>query len=61
MCIGTMKGGEAFDYKNDDVHSKCPLMEMRKLHLPKNKDLHDEVVRRHYCANRNLKNARVGT
>ena len=60
MCIGMMKDGEAFNYENDDACSKCPLIEMRKLNLPKNKDLHDEVVRRNYCASRILKNARVG-
>ena len=35
MCIGMMKGGESFDYENDDACSKCPLIEMRKLCLPK--------------------------
>ena len=55
MCIGIIKGCEAFNYENDDVCSKCPLIEMRKLCLPKNKDLHDEVARRNYCASRTLK------
>ena len=60
MCIGMMKGSEVFKHENDEVCSKCPLAEMRKLFLPKNKDLHDEVARRNYCATRIIKNARVG-
>ena len=60
MCIGIMKGGEPFDYENDDAHSKCPPITMRKLCLTRNKYLHNEVVCRNYRVSRNIKNARVG-
>ena len=60
MRVGMMKGGEVFDYENDDICSKCPLIAMKKSCLPKNKDSRNEVVHRNYCTSSTIKNSRDG-
>ena len=57
--VGAMKEDEVLQHEKYETHAKCLLTQMRRLILPKNKYLYNEVVRRSYCASGIVKKSRV--